>query len=137
MLVYSKKVNGTYYVVEAIPDTEYKKFWVVSAYMSKKGSGTQAPNAQSPRNTPDASLASSLPKGAQSFKTEPPETGWDIRDSAPFNASITDSAQNSNGNLTQGTLDGTQMLIDYALWKRLDRRFTVNSTVTLKAGKIQ
>ena len=123
MLVYSKKVNGTYYVVEAIPDTEYKKFWVVSAYMNKKGSGTQAPSAQSPRNTPDASLASSLPKGAQSFKTETPndvESGY--RDSAPSNASITDSAQNSNGNLTQCTLDGTQMLIDYALWKGLDRR---------------
>jgi len=59
MLTYKKKVNGTYYVVEAVPESRYKKFWVVSAYM-KADSGTQAPNAQNPGNTPNASLASSL-----------------------------------------------------------------------------
>ena len=58
MLKYSKKVNGTYYVVEAIPESKHKKFWVVSAYMETDG-GTQAPNAIGPENTPDASLASS------------------------------------------------------------------------------
>ena len=36
-----------------------QKFWVVGAYMNAD-SGTQAPNAQSPGNTPNASLASSL-----------------------------------------------------------------------------
>ena len=35
-----------------------KKFWVVSAYMEKATGGTQAPNANGPGNTPDASLAS-------------------------------------------------------------------------------
>lgn len=59
MLTYKKKVNGTYYVVEAVPESRYKKFWVVSAYM-KADSGTQAPDAQNPGNTPNASLASSL-----------------------------------------------------------------------------
>ena len=59
MLKFSKKVNGTYYVVEAIPESQYKKFWVVSAYM-QTDSGTQAPNANGPGNTPNASLASSL-----------------------------------------------------------------------------
>ena len=58
MLKYSKKVNGTYYVVEAVPESKYKKFWVVSAYMEKATGGTQAPNANGPGNTPDASLAS-------------------------------------------------------------------------------
>ena len=53
MLVFAKKVNGTYYVIEAVPDIQYKKFWVVSAYMEKKGGVTQAPNAQSHGNTPD------------------------------------------------------------------------------------
>ena len=60
MLKFSKKVNGTYYVVEAIPESKYKKFWVVSAYMKKADSGTQVPNANGPRTTPNASLASSL-----------------------------------------------------------------------------
>ena len=61
MAVFSKKINGTYYVVEAVPDTKYKKFWVVSAYMdAKKESVTQASNAQSPGYTSNTSLASPL-----------------------------------------------------------------------------
>lgn len=58
MLKYSKKVNGMYYVVEAVPESKYKKFWVVSAYMEADG-GTQAPNAIRPGNTSNTSLASS------------------------------------------------------------------------------
>lgn len=69
MVQFSKKVNGTYYVVEAIPDSKHKKFWVVSAYMNKTGDGTQAPNALSPGNTPNASLASSSPVMAGSVPT--------------------------------------------------------------------
>lgn len=57
-VVFSKKVNGTYYVVEAIPDSQYKKLWVVSAYMDKKGGVTQASSANSPENTAKPSLAS-------------------------------------------------------------------------------
>ena len=38
MIVYSKKIDGTYYVAQAIPDSEYKKLWIVSAYISKKRS---------------------------------------------------------------------------------------------------
>ena len=36
MVKFSKKVNGTYYVVEAVPDSSKKKLHVVSAYMQKK-----------------------------------------------------------------------------------------------------
>ena len=36
MVRFSKKVNGTYYVVEAVPDSSRKKLQVVSAYMQKK-----------------------------------------------------------------------------------------------------
>lgn len=43
MLIISKKINGTYYVAEAVPETSYKKLWVVSAYI-KSGELTQAPN---------------------------------------------------------------------------------------------
>lgn len=104
MLVYSKKVNGTYYVVEAIPDTEYKKFWVVSAYMNKKGSGTQAPNAQSPGNTPDAPLASLLPAGASQTTdaSAPALTAKTENANTPIITSITDSPENSNSNFPQG-----------------------------------
>ena len=36
-VVFEKAVNGTYYVVEAVPDTKAKTTYVVSAYMSKNG----------------------------------------------------------------------------------------------------
>ena len=53
MLKYRKKVNGTYYVVEAVPESRFKKFLVVSAYMDADG-GTQASDAVRPGNTPKA-----------------------------------------------------------------------------------
>ena len=61
MVVFSKKINGTYFVVEAAPDTKYKKLWIVSAYIDKKGGFTQASDAQGPENTSDTSLASQSP----------------------------------------------------------------------------
>ena len=37
LVVFKKKINGTYYCVEAVGDNSYKKLWVVSAYINKKG----------------------------------------------------------------------------------------------------
>ena len=73
MLKFSKKVNGTYYVVEAIPESKYKKFWVVSAYMQTADGGTQALDAQGPGNTPNASLASSRSAAETTVPQEKPE----------------------------------------------------------------
>ena len=36
-VAFEKAVNGTYYVIEAVPDTKAKTTFVVSAYMSKNG----------------------------------------------------------------------------------------------------
>lgn len=77
MVVFSKKVDGTYYVIEAVPDTKYKKLWVVSAYMDKKGGITQAPNAQGPGNTSNTSLAS-LPQGDLLPTTSIPNTPQNV-----------------------------------------------------------
>lgn len=74
MLKFSKRVDGTYYVVEAIPESKYKKFWVVSAYMEKADGGTQAPDANGPRTTPNASLASSPSASTDSI----PQTAQDV-----------------------------------------------------------
>ena len=97
MLRYSKKINGTYFVVEAVPQSKHKKFWVVSAYIGT-GSGTQAPDAtKDPRNTPNASLASSLP--AEYTITQNPETvkrdewlpeNMDVEDDIPSNMDVID-----------------------------------------------
>ena len=45
MVRFAKKIDGTYYVVEAAADNAYKKLWVVSAYINKDGTVTQVPNA--------------------------------------------------------------------------------------------
>lgn len=81
MLKFSKKVNGTYYVIEAIPEAKYKKFWVVSAYMQTADGGTQAPNANGPRNTPNASLASS----PSAIENSIPQTGQNVNTQANEN----------------------------------------------------
>lgn len=39
-----KKVNGTYFVVEAVPDTKKKTLYVLSAYMNKNGQKETAPS---------------------------------------------------------------------------------------------
>lgn len=43
-VVIKKKVNGTYFVVEAVPDTKKKTLFVVSAYMSQNGQKETAPS---------------------------------------------------------------------------------------------
>lgn len=48
-------MNGTYYVIEAVPDTAKKTNFIVSAYMSKNGAKKTAPSSvtgKSPRATP-------------------------------------------------------------------------------------
>lgn len=51
---YSKKVNGTYYIVEAVPNTKAKTTFIVSAYMNK--TGTQHPVLD--QNSPDVNAQS-------------------------------------------------------------------------------
>lgn len=53
-LIYSKKINGTMYVIEAAGDNAYKKLWVITAYLkndNKKKSLRETSNAISPRLT--------------------------------------------------------------------------------------
>ena len=51
-VVFSKAVNGTYYAVEAIPDTKARTTYIVSAYMTKKGTGGErAADAEAPTRT--------------------------------------------------------------------------------------
>lgn len=42
----SKKINGTYYVVEAIPDSERKTAYIVTSFMSKKKTASTTDNAE-------------------------------------------------------------------------------------------
>ena len=57
-VLYSKKINGTYYVVQAVPDTNKKTLYVVTAYIGNKKTGTeQLADAQSPSETSENDFA--------------------------------------------------------------------------------
>lgn len=58
---YIKKIDGTYYVVEAVADNSYKKLWVQSAYLQNNNEDvTQVPDADkvAPEMTADTDLPS-------------------------------------------------------------------------------
>ena len=81
-VIFSKAVNGTYYVVEAVPDTSKKTVFIVSAYMTKKNTADiPSVNAEAPRVKPksaavnsavsgDSLLITSIPSTAQNVNTE-------------------------------------------------------------------
>ncbi len=58
MIKFSKKINGTQYVVITAADNKYKKLWVVSTYIKKRV--TQALDVQAPRSDVRNALASPL-----------------------------------------------------------------------------
>lgn len=85
MVRYSKKIDGNYYVVEAVADNKYKKLWVVSAYMSKdsnkNGTVTQVSNAdKSTLNiTPETPPVSPVPSDNNIANTEEHVKGAEAR----------------------------------------------------------
>ncbi len=78
--MFSKAVNGTYYVVEAVPDTSKHMTYITSAYMTKnKPTGVQSADAFAPTLTakPEADLpvgTQNVPKAAPNVNTEGLET---------------------------------------------------------------
>ena len=78
--MFSKAVNGTNYVVEAVPDTTKHTTYIVTAYMKKiKPTGVQSPDAFAPAQTakPEADFpvgTQNVPKAAPNVNTEGLET---------------------------------------------------------------
>lgn len=70
MIRFYKRVDGTYYVVEAAPDSADRKLHIVSAYMTKNdGSIIQVLNMEdssSPQPTPEAPLGPVAPANSKS-----------------------------------------------------------------------
>lgn len=74
---YIKAVNGTYYVVEAVPDTKAKTTFIVSAYMSNTKTGdSQTADANAPawtaktENANSPASDSTVPQQAQGVKNQ-------------------------------------------------------------------
>lgn len=58
-VVFKKAVNGTFYVVEAVPDTKAKTVFIVTAYMQKKKTGnSQTADAKAPAYTSETGSVS-------------------------------------------------------------------------------
>ena len=57
---YSKKINGTYYVVEAVFENNYNKLWVQSAYLKNNKEGVTQDPAESQKDQPHDHARSAL-----------------------------------------------------------------------------
>ena len=76
-IVYEKAVDGSFYVVEAVPDSKAKKLRLITAYISKKTPSAQVAYAANDLlPTPEASLHTDGVQGdVPSPKTNIPQNG--------------------------------------------------------------
>ena len=98
-VVFSKAVNGTYYVVEAVPETSKNTIYVVSAYMTKKPAASPSVNAEALRVTSENAAVktageantsgSIIAQGADNIKAKPNkdlnENSWIFEGTKPSN----------------------------------------------------
>lgn len=106
-IVYQKAINGTYYIVEAVPDSKAKKLHLLSAYISTKKEipTVQMADAKTSTGTPEARPQS---EGTSNFiispvdgKSNPPSIGNNVFGAGIFgkgdreivSAEISDSAK--------------------------------------------
>lgn len=110
-ILFSKKINGTYYTVEAAPDSKARVLAVESAYIGKKNArgdtGTVLNMEQnSPQVTPKtpqrAHASSGLGASQTTDASAPALTAKTENANTPIITSITDSPENSNSNFPQG-----------------------------------
>lgn len=101
---YIKAVNGTYYVVEAVPDTKAKTTYIVSTYMENKNEASnQHPVlADGPTSTPKSAGAAKLASAAIVSRPEP-----------AVNPSGTESAGAAPSNYGQNTVGAAQARFKY------------------------
>ena len=117
MVRFAKKIDGTYYVVEAVPDSSKQQLRVVSAYMQKNsGSSTRLLNMEdssSPQLTPSTpagmatSAMHSIPQSAGSVKT-----GTDAKTAQGATERRAEMVQAANPNAEVLTNDLVQKYLD-------------------------
>ena len=94
VVVFSKKVNGTYYVVEATPVTKAQSVYIVSAYMLEPG---KTPFGRASRNNTGA--ATQLPDASASWFT----ANTDSANMAP-NANVAQPGESVNQNVSENDM---------------------------------
>lgn len=68
IVLYSKRIDGTYYAAEAVPDAAAHELRVVSSYLSRKNSGSTDQVLNMPQSDPQ--LTSEVPVGAVTSTTD-------------------------------------------------------------------
>ena len=93
MVLYKKKINGTYYLVESVVDGKYKRLWVSTAYINKKDTVTQVSDSSitAPKFYAQDELASSVSNNNIS------QTDTDVNNNSMQNSSKY-SLRDSDGN---------------------------------------
>jgi len=108
MLMFKKRVDGTYYVVEAVPDSKYNKMWVVSAYMSKANENTgdtvHASDVTSPEPT---SVNEHAPSKVSPVNIAPGATVQDRPDVVPGRTDTVAAPDGSRNDMGGGSASDT------------------------------
>ena len=122
LVQFQKKINGTYYIVEAVPNSAAHQMRIISAYMSnKKESTDQVLNI--PQSGPQSTSKTPLGANALLINTSVPQNGTGVN-----NKDNTPAAQNpSNGGEINGLIDRARLMP----LKRRKRRHTATITLFL------
>ena len=120
VVVFSKKVNGTYYVVEATPVTKAQSVYVVSAYMLEPG---KTPFGRASRNNTGA--ATQLPDASASWFT----ANTDSANMAP-NANVAQPANPVNQNISANDMGAMRSQFESVPKQAQTQSNTINSMET-------
>lgn len=69
-VVYVKKINGTYYLVQALPESKAKSLYIVSAYINKKGLTQVSDAVRKPARFTSETALASRPSNTNISQTE-------------------------------------------------------------------
>lgn len=120
VVVFSKKVNGTYYVVEATPVTKAQSVYVVSAYMLEPG---KTPFGRASRNNTGA--ATQLPDASASWFT----ANTDSANMAP-NANVAQPGNSVNQNVSANDMGAMRSQFESVPKQAQTQSNTINSMET-------
>lgn len=120
VVVFSKKVNGTYYVVEATPVTKAQSVYVVSAYMLEPG---KTPPGRASKNNTGA--ATQLPDASASWFT----ANTDSANMAP-NANVAQSSNPVNQNVSANDMGAMRSQFESVPKQAQTQSNTINSMET-------
>lgn len=120
VVVFSKKVNGTYYVVEATPVTKAQSVYVVSAYMLEPG---KTPFGRASRNNTGA--ATQLPDANASWFT----ANTDSANMAP-NANVAQPGNSVNQNVSANDMGAMRSQFESVPKQAQTQSNTINSMET-------